>query len=206
MTSTTTTSTSRQDLDELARQIAGELGDGWQVEAFDDGWSGRIKVTNPGVGHRLLLGRFYDTPAGKLCVQGLLPNRGTSYYYRGRPPSIRVAERRGPAVIAKEIVRRLLPGYRTSLAEANEHCAHVDARKRQATECARRLAAVLADGVVRGDNRAGVGAEVLGHAGTVPVAVDIYGDEVSIGLRQVPADLAAALLAQLVTLTDGRTA
>jgi hypothetical protein len=204
-TITSTTSSAQRELtSQLAGQVAAALGERWQAENIDDS---RDRIRNDETGETLLVGRFYDTPAGKLSLRGVLPRRGTATYYRRPNPVINVAIRRGPEVIAAEISRRLLPGYRDALAEAVTQCEHVDARAAQTEQLAARLVDALDGGFTRAGGR--TGAEVIGRAGEIPVEAEVYGEQVaSLVLRQVPAGLACALLAQLARIcsddgTDG---
>ncbi|WP_353707278.1 hypothetical protein ABRQ22_14850 [Cellulosimicrobium sp. ES-005] len=151
---------------EILRQTVGHvvtaLGEGWSVDA-DPQWEEYrgVYVDGPD-GARLWLTLAWNN-ADRLEVQGLYPKpeephaRGWSKRYdEERKDSITVRRDRDPAAIAREITRRLLPGYLEMLGEAVEANAKHDA----AVRAGRDLRAAIAD-------RLGKGARIVETRGEV---------------------------------------
>lgn len=114
---------------ELAGSIARELGKlrGEDWTAQDGYWSGQFMLTGPD-GMRIYLRAAAYGNASRLAVHGELP--AAMHRVTGNP-HITVATARGPAVIAKEINRRLIPGYAECLRAVSEYN---DTERRQYAE------------------------------------------------------------------------
>lgn len=98
---------------ELARAVAQRLGHGWRA-SLGQADRGRAELAHAD-GRRLALAwsgwREHTREPGRVEIIGLDPRRGRGPMLREESPWITVARRRGPATIAREIERRLLPRY-----------------------------------------------------------------------------------------------
>lgn len=122
------------DMHILARGIAAHLG-GFSVEVND--WM--VRLRGPG-GEELSVRRARQHP-GRVVVHGCYPDIDAAL---GMPAhEITAAASRGPAAIAADITRRLLPGYRASLTQVHDRIARRDWDDTQRAHVAARLAAAI---------------------------------------------------------------
>ena len=124
------------DIAQLAAEVARELGEGWSV---DRQWDANGRMLDHTDGRRLHIctASWPGNLAGRVIVSGDLPYRPGQYIEPGSRTEITVAKERGAAVIAREINRRLMPGYTEVLAKLRGRNAAEDA----AYECQAALAA-----------------------------------------------------------------
>lgn len=131
-------------VEELATQVAAELGEGWALADCDRRSSG-IHIVNP-EGVYLFLrdpdeyGHGRSNEKGKVRISGSFTKSpgyqagdGPHYGLHRHAPEIMVSTSRGAAVIAKEIRRRLLAEVEEGFAEARANIA-----RRVANEGARK--------------------------------------------------------------------
>ncbi len=127
----------RQALSALTRDIATALGNGWQYIApkDDDELTSRNRyIVN---GDRKVSVGFVWNQRDRVSLRGTFDNGLHQHLpYRAENPEITVAISRGPAVIAREIARRVLPAYDALLAQTK-------ARKAEANEFRRKQVANL---------------------------------------------------------------
>jgi hypothetical protein len=118
---------------ELAREIARYLGPGWTVETITydalthhdraylnhrDGW--QLYMVNGG-------SHSYRTrDPRRLDISGRYRRQDWYNMTRDQAPAITVAKERGPAAIAREIARRLIPRYETFYGNLEAAYAHYD--------------------------------------------------------------------------------
>jgi hypothetical protein len=191
-------------LAELGIGIARHLGEGWYSQGEED-WGARLR--GPGGMHLLVQPAGYTEVLQRVTVSGIRPP--DSPYLRAsdtRGRQIGVAVARGPATIAAEITRRLLPGYGELLAEAYAYI------ERQASDQAQQDAVVddligVLPGSTRSTTSARGSSQVQVHldrptrdgrttsAGTATVWS--AGREVQLELRGLPPGLAVKVLAVL---------
>ena len=133
---------------ELARAVASHL-DGFTARAVDD-FGYTLRLDHPD-GRGLYLHRRRNNDS-RVEIVGAYPH--SDYYFRdGEHPSITVAIARGPAVIAREITRRLLPVYTEVLDKIHAHIAKQTTDHANRTRAARRLAALIPDASIHDDGR-----------------------------------------------------
>jgi hypothetical protein len=124
--------------------IAGSLGEGWKAVPNNDGCRG-AHLHGP-ASEDIWLSRTWAGP-GRLFIKGEFPTAldgGGSYgpYNARDKHSITVAGDKAPAVIARDIERRLLPEYRLDLAKAlKSQIAHM-ARREAIKQTSNRLMAL----------------------------------------------------------------
>ncbi len=185
-------------LREITRQTAALVAD--QLEGFT------VDTSEEYDGHR---GVYLDGPNGarlflaldwrnsdRLEVSGIYP-RGTQLHNVERH-EIGVRRDRGPAVIAREITRRLLPGYLTDLervqADNDERATMRDRRQSVARELAE-----LAGGTVdaQDDRSTQAGVRWFHNNGDSygDVRINYRADSVSIDIRSLPVEVARDVLA-----------
>jgi hypothetical protein len=187
-------------LGQLAEKIGAELGMPRDAEHDCHG------VMLGAEGNRLHISEPWNRP-GHLSISGRFP--ATSYYFGpGERASITVRASRGQTIIAREIARRLLPGYHATLAKVAAHAAAERADARSRADLAERIAALFPPGQAclpshcQSDTRA----EVLIHSGSGAsgwVKFHGRGEEVRLDFTGVPADVAVRMLA---ALAEGRPA
>ncbi len=135
-------------LAELARAVASHL-DGFTARAVDD-FGDTLRLDHPD-GRGLYLHRQHND-GGRVEIVGAYPH--SDYYFRtGEHVSITVAITRGPAVIAREITRRLLPVYTEVLDKIHAHIAKQAADHANRTQAAKRLAALIPGASIHDDGR-----------------------------------------------------
>ena len=138
----------------LADAIAAELGDGWHrvAEKTKDGDSRRALLARTGA-EKIVLRQAPYPARGRLAVLGDFPasaTDGTRFYpremrYGGAYKPITVSERRSSKEIAREIARRMLPGYLAELAHQVEARDAYDAGVRWREATARELAQIIGE-------------------------------------------------------------
>lgn len=167
---------------DLATEIAAELGEGWTLATDDEGWEHGAHIVNPdGV---YLFVRFPDQTYARANEKGKVQVSGSTYKMPGfqngdgphglgsEAPRIQVTRARGSATIAKEIRRRLLADVERDFARARENIARrivrEDARAAVTKELADALHASshnVTSGYVAWDGQ-GYGSIEVGHDGT----------------------------------------
>jgi hypothetical protein len=126
------------DLARLARALASHM-DGFTARAVDD-FGYRVRLDHPD-GRSLHLHRHYKD-GSRVELAGIYPH--SDYYFRnGEHVSITVAIARGPAVIAREITRRLLPTSTEVLGKVQAHIAKQADDQTNRARAAERLAALI---------------------------------------------------------------
>jgi hypothetical protein len=131
---------------ELARAVASHL-DGFTAHAVDD-FGYTLRLDHPD-GRGLYLHRQHNNEC-RVEIVGAYPH--SDYYFReGEHVSITVAITRGPAVISREITRRLLPVYTQVLGKIHAHIAKQTTDHANRTRAARRLAALIPDASIHDD-------------------------------------------------------
>jgi hypothetical protein len=177
------------EIEHLARDAAAHLG-GWRVRPSE----GRGHILSGPAGEELLLQRMWKDRSRVLVTGGYPAGEDT---WRLPVHEITVAAARGPAVIAREIGRRLLPGYRADLAQHTEQAARLAACDRQR---AQRVAALFAaiPGATVTDGPAHASIVSWPHteaAGRGSIRLSGDGSTTSIELTAAPAQLAASIAA-----------
>ena len=134
---------------------------------------------------------------GRLDVSGCFPRTAM----RVKHCSISVGAARPPAVIAAEVARRLLPGYRAALAEVAEYEAAVSAAQLQRDVLAARITGLFPDGAATLPShcQSAGRTEIVLHLGGAGGWVKFCGAglEVEFDRLRVPADAAVDMLAVL---------
>ena len=151
-----TTHDQRTIVRQIAAFVAYALGEGWSADTSDAVAEHHGAYIDGPEGARLWLalgGLNYGRDDDRLTIRGNYPSTRQRYrngwsksYGETRTDEISVARDRDPAVIAREIRRRLLPGYLGMLADAVRVNAEVEAR----ADKAQRLRADLADRLGKG--------------------------------------------------------
>jgi len=137
-----------QQLAELARAVAAHL-DGFTARTVDD-FGYTLRLDNPD-GRGLYLHRRHNNES-RVEIVGAYPH--SDYYFQaGEHVSITVAIARGPAVISREITRRLLPAYTEVLGKIHAHIAKQTADHANRTRAAKRLAALIPGASIHDDGR-----------------------------------------------------
>ncbi len=187
-----------QEMQELAESVAAELtkaGHPFTVDTDSNYlmWDhGRPLIGEGGAGLFLRRETYPTSAVGKVTVTGCFP-RNSAYPSPDRgDASVTIA--RGPAVIAREIVRRLLPTY---LPELERVRADINKDERAAAARAK-LAAQLAD-ILPGGSVGISFADRAARSTNVSVAdfgsfrVNYGADKVTVKLHGLPADVAVAV-------------
>jgi hypothetical protein len=135
-----------QQLREFARAVATQL-DGFEFQTNDE--IGHAVWLGHPDGRRLFVRRLWNDH-DRIEVSGHYPH--SDYYFQsGEHRRITVAIAREPAAIAKEITRRLLPGYVQVLAKVQAHLAKQAAGDTRRAELAARLARLIPGASVHDD-------------------------------------------------------
>jgi hypothetical protein len=103
-------------------------------------------------GRVLIIGRPWPRVDGRVEIRGGYPEHPDAYRLASRP-AITVRADRGGAVIAREITRRLLPGYEQALQVTRQAIAKDAADLLGRRQVAARLAAAIGGATVREDGR-----------------------------------------------------
>ncbi len=179
------------ELRTLATQVAGLIGYTVDPPATDGYYRDAVRLHGPD-GAALAIARQRHNPL-RVTVHGTYPQRTSQVAYHLPSHDITVAISRGAAVIAREIQRRLLPGYLTDLTTAVQALRQRDDAAQAREKVAAELVAAV-PGLRRGvDSDSRVTLSCYGNAathGTVngTVAISGHGDTVSVDLTG-PADL-----------------
>jgi hypothetical protein len=136
------------DMHQLAHHVADHLGNGWQVDP--DHAAHDAYLTRPDGGY-LHLHAIPGQPA-RIGVMDTYPP--SDYHHRAdERPHITVRADRGPAILAREITRRLLPTYENALAAVHAHLAKQASDTTTRIAVAARLAAHLPGADIQHDDR-----------------------------------------------------
>jgi hypothetical protein len=182
------------DLRHHAEQAATCLGTGWQVAPDSDTFAAWL--THPD-GRELHLSASCG-PAPRIEVTVYYPPSDYHFDELDRP-QISIPADRGPAVLAAEITRRLLPIYQAVLADVHAHLAKQASRKAARVEVAARLTAEL-PGATIADNDLSHTTLVHWHHsqnGHGDITIDPDAATVSLWLHAIPVRLATHALAVL---------
>ncbi len=184
------------DEGEIIRQAAGLIADalgGWKVDT-DERWTGHrgAHLDGPG-GARLTIGAHGYRNADRLEIAGSYPQvPGQRLPYGTKHHTITVSRDRGPAAIARDVRRRLLPPYAETLAEVCKSQAQDTTAQEARDTLADRLGGTVPSHA-RGDSSTEIylslPAGLHGRA-----RVNYRGDSASLELGDVPADLAIRVL------------
>lgn len=180
---------------EVAAKVAAELGDRASPQHAEDG--AVIAIASTAGEARLSVDFAWRDPA-RLVVTGIYP---VTHLERLHHAEITVRTDRGTAVIAREVSRRLLPGYLAELGRVRETIARDerDAAARQAIG-GQVTALFPADSFTRVTGYHGHGTEAVFHAGNGSSGtVRMSGNPSAVGLdlHGVPAAVALRMLAVL---------
>ena len=177
-------------LAELAVKVGRVLG-----MPLDRTWDGHgVRLGTEGNG--LYLHEPYNQ-RGRVDIRGWFPS--SSRWFSGERANITVRADRGPEVIAAEVTRRLLPGYREAAGKAREWLAADQAEKQARARLAACITGLFPDGVasmpshMQSDGRT----EVCLHLpGTMGGYVKFYrdGHDVEFERFRVPAAVALRML------------
>jgi hypothetical protein len=120
--------------------VADELGDGWRVNTERDAVAELVR----GDGARITFGTTNVYSADQLRISGRYPHGviGSDGMYGLGHHVIGVKRERGPAVIAREIERRLLPAYLPELRRAQAWLAERHADEAVRDSVTRELSAI----------------------------------------------------------------
>ncbi|MBO2464995.1 hypothetical protein [Actinomadura violacea] len=129
------------DWTRFGRDVAAELGGLWRASPHH--WDEAVVVEHPD-GHRIMLEP--DRTGERIYAHGELPNGADNV--RGIRHEISVRADRGPAALAADITRRLLPGYCKDLAAAQKFL-----REKEQTARARARKVRQLTGALTGDVR-----------------------------------------------------
>ncbi len=197
----------------LTEQIAQALGKPWAISPpvrFQGG--APVHAYEPphhqylqGDGEeRLELYFTRDTKMQRLTIEGRYPSMARGGYigipYGMEKPEITVAVSRGAAVIAKEIVRRLLPEYRKVLAAVQEIKLRPDTYE-NSQEANLKLFAGIFGVVPSADNLKNGSMRIRVPLGEIHIEVEVFDSAVNLKLSSVPIDK-ALLLAELLAKQD----
>jgi hypothetical protein len=177
-------------ISDLARQVAQQLGDGWQLNQDREpaDWYAEIVRSD---GRRLTLQYDRYRAGEKVTISGGHEHRPDISYYELTFGEIGVSVTRGAQVIAQEITRRLLPVYNPAYAEFRERVSSHDAAVEQRNELAHYLSMLL-DGKPHGQSLAVSVPDSWQARGTFEPE---WGGTVKIELRSVPEQVAVAIAA-----------
>ena len=186
--------------DQITRQLAGlvaaELGEGWTVDTSEHLAEHRGVYLDGPDRARLFLSPDWRN-ADRLEVTGHYPDGASKVYPTPARHTIGVGRMRGPAVIAREVSRRLLPGYRDTLAEVlrqlEARTTAADQRAAFLERCREALPVLSVD--TRDPDRPRASFFVNGE-GSWYGDVDAYhdGSRASLELRSLPAALVLEVL------------
>jgi hypothetical protein len=183
---------------ERAPQIAAALGPDWAVDVTAD---------TPGVhiahrdGRRLLFLRVPYNAPGRLAISGVYPPVDSVYGRDADPVQITVGVDRPAEAVAREITRRLLPGYEPLLAQAVEQAQQRAAEAAQRDHAVERLCQALPGTrpITRERHHwPKVALSLHSRPGSWQGSGEVYpGGTVQLTMHSLPADLAVALLETL---------
>lgn len=179
----------------IARQTAGlvvpELGEGWTVDTSDTWAEYRGTYIDGPDGARLFLSLSWRD-SSRLVIDGNYPREAHDVTYpRLEQVEITVSRDRGPAVIAREITRRLLPKYLEELTRARAAIARNDDYNARTLATAEKIAAEIPGATVSQDKN---GTQVsLPYRSGGYGAMRVSSDSVSIDRMSLPTETAIAV-------------
>jgi hypothetical protein len=182
------------ELRRITDEIARALGEGWAHDAKHD--FEQIRFANHTDGHGISVQWVRNAAHRRLAIGGRYPELPHGEVVRGRRPHIEVAWGRGPAAIAGDIRRRLLPAYLPDYERHVERRRMLVAEEEARNELAAQLARELPGGrVVTG--RTDV--TVYGNDGA---RLRMFGAAAGVEMElHVPAALAALIVATIRDFT-----
>jgi hypothetical protein len=172
---------------EVAKALTAQTGDSYVAECHPEHWGADI-VGPDGVRLFCADAERYGGKAERVEIMGSYPTGYLNKVGRAEDFAIKVRRDRGVETIAKEIVRRLLPGYLPELARVVERIASHDKGKSDQQATAERLAAMFGETVRDGEFQPRIG----NGYGTVRVLTG--GDKVSLDLNYIDVDMAERML------------
>ena len=187
---------------EKAKEIAKSLP-GFRAETcnYDDGKvNDRFAYLVGAAGEKLTLSvTSYGSQTGRIEVRGDYPRGPDGEYLadnyvngnRLAPPRISVNGNRAGNLIAKDIERRFLPGYRALLVKVNELKASRETHKNKMEHNVQALRAVYGGALNRGSDGFSLPFVNLGAYGDVE---SVSGESASIKLSSLPIELAKKVL------------
>jgi hypothetical protein len=187
-------------LAELAPLVARALGEGWRREKRDDAELTHYMELIHGDER---VGLYVTYPYGRLSVSGNLNQVRDS---RGEPPCLRGEEEpkvtvsldKRPEQIARDIERKVLPGYRNALAKYSKIVRERNAHFAKAAESAAAVAKVV--GATGGDAKGRVSFSSSKKLPDVKGPAECSGEAVSLSFSDLNVSEASAMLAVLVML------
>jgi len=182
---------------EITRQTAGmvatALGDGWTVDTSENFAEHRDAYMDGPDGARLALGPIWNKP-DRLEIRGVYPAGARSVYPAPARSVITVDRHRAPDAIAREITRRLLPGYLPELARIDERVSHDVTAYRARCKATQRLQAAMPGLSEDRDDTPERGRATLRlpHKDHAWGDIELWhgGDTVNMSLNSLPLDLA----------------
>ena len=204
------TTTDRDDLDDatlgiLARDVARHLGPNWTLDTSALGERHRPLALNRPDGARLLIGFDDWTRARRVEIWGTYPDR-IRITHRLPRHEITVSRARGAQVIAREIVRRLLPAYQPDLCRAREIVLRRAQQKQDRDRLAEQITEALprtqliedeARGTLSCDLREALPGRAWGS-----IDLDRDGQAATVDLHQIPAYVVVRVVAALKEAAD----
>ena len=177
----------------LTEAIAATLGDGWRAERLDGDWRCRLQRND----------RYVTVKAQHPGERRLILTAATDAFSRARrwtgepAPAITVSAARPAEIIAREIVRRLLPEAQRYWERQEEREARLVAYETATAETVQRLTVI---GITFSEGtRYPTDSDVRLYAylDALRIEAKVYGDTVDLDLKGLSADLAMALLSAL---------
>ena len=197
--------TAERRLAELAPLVAQALGEGWKREKRDDGvelthYMGLVRGDER-------VGLYISYPHGRLNISGNLKqirdSRGENPYLRGEEnPKITVSLDKSPEQIARDIKRRVLPGYRDVLAKATEIVRERNDLFAKTAASAAAIAKVI--GAVDADGNGGVSFSSSKRLPNVEGSAKCDGERVSLSLSDLTLGESASMLSTLILMRKGQ--
>lgn len=172
----------------LGRQVVAHMEPGWSAGTVDEWFGAGLH----GPDNALVWLSKPSSKPGYVHASGNFPETRKTLRTR---PSVNVRADRGPAVIAREITRRLLPAYLPLLAEVVEYNATEDYERSSRKTVVDKFGALFPGSHSSDIGYTGYGRRgVLGGAGGIGT-VEATGDGSNVTLNvRVPADVAMQIL------------
>lgn len=182
------------DIVKLGARVAAQLGPGWQATPgpFDT----TATLLHPD-GRRLRM----DESQGRVYVRGQYPDGPTPY--QTSDPRISAAISRGPAAIAADITRRLLPTYEEQMAEVRRFQEEEKRRRQKLEQATRRILVLLPGSYIRDFERTNHDITVRWNLGATlddgraEIRLTGDGSSAELWLRHLPYELVEAALSAL---------
>jgi len=199
--------TAERRLAELASLVAKALSGGWKREKRDD--CGELTHYRGLVHGDERVGLYLSYPFGRLNISGRLnqvrDSRGNNPCLRGEEnPRITVSLDKTPEQIARDIERRVLPGYRDALAKANEIVRERNDNFARTAASVAAIAKSVGAAAEDVDARGRVSFSSSKRLPNVEGAAKCDGERVSLSLSDLTVGEAASMLATLVLMWKGR--